>query len=161
MGVIARNLGDIHNLAMPRFCKSRADALISRLDSVKRTGSGRWMVRCPSHADKHASLSVRELDDGRILLHCFAACDVGEVLGSIGMTVNDLFPERLPDGKPERRPFPAIDVLKAIAIEAQLVAIVACDVADGVLIEAATKDRIILAVNRINAGLNAAGLHHG
>lgn len=140
---------------------SRTDALISRLESVKRTGSGRWMARCPSHKDKHASLSVRELDDGRILLHCFAACDVGEVLGAIGMTVNDLFLERLPDGKPERRPFPAADVLRAIAVEAQLVAIVACDVVQGVVLEVATKDRVLLASSRINAGLDAAGLHHG
>ncbi len=140
---------------------SNVESLISRLERVKRTGTGRWMARCPSHADKTASLSVRELDDGRILMHCFAACNVGEILGSIGLTINDLFPERLPDGKPERRPFPAADVLRAIAVEAQLVAFVGADICQGVVIGTQVKDRVFLAVSRINSGLDAGGLNHG
>ena len=140
---------------------SNAEPLISRLERVKRAGTGRWMARCPSHADKTASLSIRELDDGRILMHCFAACDVGEILGSIGLTINDLFPERLPDGKPERRPFPASDVLKAIAIECQLVAFVGADICQGIVIGTKVKDRVFLAVSRINSGLDAGGLNHG
>ena len=139
---------------------SNIETIISRLEKIKRTGTGRWMARCPSHKDKTASLSLRELDDGRILLHCFAGCNAGEVLGAIGLTINDLFPERLPDGRPERRPFPASDVLRAIAIEAQVISIVAVDVAQGVMIESAVKDRVLLAVSRINAGLDAAGVRH-
>ena len=139
---------------------SNIETIISRLEKIKRTGTGRWMARCPSHKDKTASLSLRDLDDGRILLHCFAGCNAGEVLGAIGLTINDLFPERLPDGRPERRPFPASDVLRAIAIEAQVISIVAVDVAQGVMIESAVKDRVLLAVSRINAGLDAAGVRH-
>jgi hypothetical protein len=119
------------------------------------------MASCPSHADKTASLSLRQLDDGRILLHCFAGCNVHEVLSAIGMTINDLFPQRLQDGKPERRPFPAADVLRAIAIEAQVVSIVAADLVEGVVLDAKTKDRVFLAAERINAGLTAAGVNHG
>lgn len=62
------------------------DALLSRLDGVKRTGPGRWIARCSAHDDRHASLSVRELDDGRVLVHDFAGCSVEEVLAAVGMT---------------------------------------------------------------------------
>ena len=141
---------------------SNIESLISRLERVKRTGTGRYMARCPGHEDRTASLSVRELDDGRILLHCFAGCGVGEVLGAIGMTVNDLFPERIQSttGKPERRPFPAADVIRALAFEVNVVAVVAADMAQGVVIDTKTKDRVLLAVGRINSGLDAAGVRH-
>jgi len=135
--------------------------LLSRLEKVRRTGQGRWMACCPSHADKNASLSLRELDDGRILLHCFACCGTDEVLDSIGLKIEALFPERLDDGRPERRPFPAADVLKALVIEVQLVAMVASDICKGVVLDDRTKDRVFLAVQRINAGLAAGGINHG
>ena len=140
---------------------SSLETLVSRLNKTKCTGSNRWMAECPSHSDRTASLSIRELDDGRILLHCFAGCDVGEILDAIGLTVNDLFPSRMPYAKPERRPFPASDVLRGIAFEAQIVAIAAGDMVQGVVLDAKTKDRVFLAAGRINAGLEAAGVNHG
>ncbi len=42
-----------------------ADVLLSRLDGACRTGPGRWIARCPAHDDRHPSLAVRELEDGR------------------------------------------------------------------------------------------------
>ena len=53
-----------------------AATFLDRLDGVKRTGAGRWLARCPAHDDKRASLAVRELDDGRVLVHDFAGCAV-------------------------------------------------------------------------------------
>lgn len=38
---------------------------------TKRTSQG-YMALCPNHADRNPSLSVRETEGGRILLHCFA-----------------------------------------------------------------------------------------
>ena len=64
---------------------SAADLLLSRLDGVRRTGSGRWIARCPAHDDRRPSLSVRELDDGRTLLHCFSGCSPDAVLDAIGL----------------------------------------------------------------------------
>lgn len=102
-----------------------ADLLLSKLDGVKRTGQGRWIARCPAHADKRPSLSVRELDDGRVLVHDFAGCGAHEIVSAVGLQITDLFPPRPDDpahvGKPERRPFPATDILRAIAFEALLV----------------------------------------
>ncbi len=45
-----------------------ADRLLSALDGVKRIGVDRWLTRCPAHDDRRPSLSVRELDDGRLLV---------------------------------------------------------------------------------------------
>ncbi len=137
------------------------ETLLSKLDRVKRTGQGRWMSRCPSHPDKNASLSLGEKDDGRILLHCFAGCGTDEVLDAIGLTIEALFPERLADGRSERKPFASVDVLRALAIEVQIVSIVAADIAKGVVIDTKTKNRVVLAAQRINSGLVAGGISHG
>jgi hypothetical protein len=106
-----------------------ADLLLSKLDGVKRTGQDRWLARCPAHGDKRASLSIREVDTGATLVHCFAGCSVHEVVGAVGLELSDLFPSRPADpahvGKPERRPFPAADILRAIAFEAVVVGVAA------------------------------------
>lgn len=70
-----------------------ADALLLRLDGVKRTGPNRWIGRCPAHDDRSPSMAVRELDDGRVLVHCFAGCSVEEILSAAGLEFHALFPE--------------------------------------------------------------------
>lgn len=137
----------------------RVDELLSRLDGVRRTGKDRWMSRCPAHGDKGPSLSIRELDDGRVLLHCFASCSVHEVLSAVGMTVEDLFPDRIngQGSKGERRPFPAADVLRAISFEATVVAIAASVVARGEALSEVDRWRLLLAAQRINAAVQETG----
>ena len=141
---------------------SSAERLLSRL-TAKRMGPGRWICKCPGHEDRTASLSVREIDDGRLLIHCFAECNPNDVLSAVGLTMNDLFPERLTgtSGKPEKRPFSAPDVLRAISFEAQIVAIVAIDLSKTHAVSNEIKDRVTLAAARIQAGLTAAGVNHG
>ena len=101
----------------------KADAIIDRLEKVKQTGAATWLARCPSHADKSPSLSVRELDDGRVLLHCFAGCSVHEVLGAVGLDFDALFPDKPKDDfvRGTGRPFPAGDVLAAVADDITLI----------------------------------------
>jgi len=60
-----------------------ADDFLGLLDKVKNTGQGRWIACCPAHDDRSPSLSIRALDDGRVLVHCFAGCDVGSVLEAV------------------------------------------------------------------------------
>lgn len=69
-----------------------ADSLLERLEGVRPNGRGRWMARCPVHEDRSPSLSIRETDDGTILLHCFAQCPATDVVTAIGLTLADLFP---------------------------------------------------------------------
>lgn len=139
-----------------------ADLLLSKLDGVKRTGEGRYLARCPAHADKRASLSIREADDEKILVHCFAGCSVHEVVSAAGLEISDLFPPRPSDsahtGKPERRPFPATDILRAIAFEALVVSCAAATMATGEALALADRDRLKLAAARIQNALRAGGL---
>lgn len=136
------------------------DQLLSRLDGVKRTGKDRWMARCPAHEDKRASLAITELGDGRVLCHCFALCDVQSVLSAVGLEFDALFPERAVDThcKVERRPFPASDVLRAIAFEARIVSLAALDMAHGRTLSEEARTRLLLANQRIAGGLSAGGL---
>ena len=137
-----------------------ADALLSRLDRVKRTGVGTFLARCPTHDDRRPSLSIRECDDGRVLLHCFAGCAVDDVVAAVGLKLEDLFPDRGIGHRrlPERRPFPAQDVLRALALEALVVVILARQVADGHELTAEDHARLVLANSRLLNGIDAAGL---
>jgi AAA domain/CHC2 zinc finger len=69
---------------------SAAQVVLGRLDRVRRSGQG-WVARCPAHDDKTPSLSVRETDEGNVLVHCFAGCLPEEVCGAIGLNLAALF----------------------------------------------------------------------
>ena len=60
-----------------------AESLLSCLDNVRETRPGYWLACCPAHDDRSPSLSIRELDDGRILIHDFAGCPPQDVLGAV------------------------------------------------------------------------------
>ena len=138
------------------------DNLLSRLDKVRRTGNGTYQACCPAHADRSPSLSIRELDDGRTLIHCFGGCDVQDVLAAVGLTFDDLFPPRpIQYGKCERRPFPAADVLRAIGFEALVVAAAGVSLLAGHPFSEVDRERLILAVQRIQSAMTAAGVAHG
>ena len=136
------------------------DTLISRLDKVRRTGRGTWIACCPAHADKSPSLTIRETDDGKVLLHCFTGCSALEIIDAVGLEMSDLFPPRQHHGKPERRPFPAADVLRALAAEALVVASCGVSRLAGRFTDA-DRERLILAVQRIQSGITASGIAHG
>lgn len=128
-----------------------ADILLSRLEAVKRTGDGRYVARCPAHADRRASLAVRDLGDGRVLAHCFAGCSIHEVVNAAGLTLSDLFPLRDTDGRPERRAFPAADVLRALSVETMIVGVAAADMAKNKRLKPDDLARLSLAAERILA----------
>jgi hypothetical protein len=74
---------------------SATSKVLDRLEGVKQTGAGRWMARCPAHEDRSPSLSVRETENGRTLLHCFGSCPNGDVLSAMGLRMSDLFEKPL------------------------------------------------------------------
>lgn len=128
-----------------------AESLLSRLERPRRTGRDRWVAKCPAHKDKTASLSVRELEDGRVLLHCFAGCEVGAVLGSIGLDLVDLFPPRDGPGagrQAERRPFSVRDLISALQAELAVAWVLLTDLAAGKAPTAADRRRALKARDR-------------
>lgn len=70
-----------------------AQDILSRLQGV-RGGRGQWTARCPAHDDRQNSLSVSEGNDGRVLLHCHAGCDVDRITAALGISPADLFPDK-------------------------------------------------------------------
>jgi hypothetical protein len=147
-----------------------ADNLLSRLDGVRQTGPTTWRARCPAHNSKGLTLAISELDDGRVLAHCFAGCEISKVLAAVGLDIGTLFPTQSPghhdtkNGKrygSERRPFPAADVLRCVAYEALIVVMTTVSVLAGEPLSPDDRDRLMLAAARIQAALDAAGLRHG
>jgi archaellum biogenesis ATPase FlaH len=73
---------------------SPIDLVLSKLEGVKPAGSGRWMAKCPSHADGTASLSVHESETGNAVLFCQANCKTETVVGDLELSMTDLFPPK-------------------------------------------------------------------
>ena len=74
-----------------------AAAFLDRLHGARPTGHNRWLAKCPAHQDRRPSLSVRELDDGRVLVHDFSGCTVADIVAAIGLELHDLFPPAQPN----------------------------------------------------------------
>ena len=131
--------------------------LLNRLEKVKGS-KGRWTACCPAHGDKSPSLAITMLDDGRILLKCFAGCSAYEIVSAVGMDMTDLFPKETKLGyrsdnqavKSERRPFYATDLLKIIHFEALLTGIAAFDLSEGRHVSTEDRKRLKTAFERIN-----------
>jgi len=135
-----------------------ADKIITLLEGVKTTGQDRWIARCPAHEDLSPSLAIKEVDD-RILLHCFAGCDVYEIISALGLELSDLFPEKIHSGnKPVSRPFPAVDILRCLTSEITFLIVCASDLANGEKLGQEDKDRLLLSASRFRSALTAGGL---
>lgn len=133
------------------------ETILDRLDKVKPTGRDSYKACCPAHQDKSPSLAIRALDDGRILMKCMAECPTQSVLDAMGLSMEDLFPERLGDFKREKRPFNAAQLLQLISQETTIVAMCASSLTSHPLNDT-DRARLLTAVNRINGALHAAGL---
>ena len=74
------------------------DLVCGRLEALgldcRRNGAG-YRSQCPGHDDTLPSLSIKEAEDGRVLLHCFAGCSLGQILDPLSLRKSDLFPPRL------------------------------------------------------------------
>jgi hypothetical protein len=122
---------------------------LSYFEKSYRSGKDEYQCLCPAHNDKTASLSIKNLPDERILIHCFAGCAANDILGAVGLTFDDIVPKRLGDFKPVSKPFNPYAVLKAISNETLLVALAGLEVANGKTLTQEDKDRLMIAVNRL------------
>lgn len=66
--------------------------VLSRLEKVKKNGDGHKAL-CPAHDDSNPSLSIKQ-DGDKILLNCFAGCKTEDVVKAMGLTMQDLMPNR-------------------------------------------------------------------
>jgi hypothetical protein len=137
---------------------SALETLLSRLTKVKGKRDS-WTACCPAHEDKSPSLAVRQIDDGRILMHCFADCSIQSIMAAIGMDVGDLFP---PDEKrqfytdpmkPMKVSFYATDLMRIINFESTILQIAAFDVSEGKSLSDNDRKRVRLAHERITEAM--------
>lgn len=77
--------------------------ILTHLEGVKGGGT-QYIARCPAHNDAHQSLSVSQGQDGRVLLKCHAGCHVTKIVGAMGLTIKDLYPEPRPKRPYKKRP---------------------------------------------------------
>ena len=56
---------------------------------VRKSGNGQYMALCPGHHDSKPSLSIKEAD-GKILVKCFAGCELADILKPLGLETKDL-----------------------------------------------------------------------
>ncbi len=98
------------------------DKLLSRLDRVTERSGGQYLACCPAHEDKSPSLSIKEVDGGRVLVYCFAGCTAAEVCASVGLELRDLF--RVGESQQRYQVGPRLshgDLLALLATEANVV----------------------------------------
>ena len=64
---------------------------VAQMLNAKRVKKGEWIAKCPSHADSHPSLSIKEGTRG-VLIYCQSAhCTLKEITAAMGIKVSDLF----------------------------------------------------------------------
>ena len=136
------------------FNDNPADRILQRLVSVRQTGPDQWVARCPAHEDKSPSLSIKQADD-RVLLHCFAGCETGDVLAAVGLDLKDLFDRPLEHHrKPlsafqRKRHGQAAEALKALLHESRVVWCLAEQMHAGFNLDPADRERLKLAMTRV------------
>lgn len=127
------------------------DTLLAKLDGVQGRGP-RYRAICPAHPSKHKSrtLAVYEADDGRILIHCHAGCEVSAIVSAVGLELSDLFPDKpLPDGvKPIKRPWSARQLVEALETECMVAWVLLRDMGNGKVMTRSDRERAKLAAER-------------
>jgi hypothetical protein len=133
------------------------DTLLSGLDKVRGAGHGKYVACCPAHDDRSPSLAIKECGDGRILLHCFAGCDIETICDALGLRLADLMSDSPIDHHvgQVRRTMPARDALQSLDHESLVVATIANDIHRHHTIDEATWDRLAQAVMRIGIARDA------
>ncbi len=133
------------------------DRLLARLDRVREVGPGKWVASSPTREDRHPSLAIRELPDGRVLVHDFAGDSAAEIVAAVGLALSDLFPGPVGHHLPKAKAtFPALPALRALAFEARVVFEAAATLAAGAALSAEGLDRLVVALERIDAALRVA-----
>ena len=129
---------------------SPIDSVLARLDGVQRAGKG-FKARCPAHPDRSPSLSLKECDDGRVLIHCFAGCEPAAVLEAVSLNMAHLFPPSPGSEKkvPKLQGISDRDLRQALELEKQILFIVKADQAKGKAISPTDWERGKLALQRI------------
>ena len=125
--------------------------LLSKLDNVKPTGSGKWIACCSAHPDKSPSLAIKQTDDGKLLLHCFSGCQVSDIVAAVGLELSDLMPENPSYQKGTKPPkFNKYELFDRLAFEAVILSLAIRQLLAKEDLSPDDLSRVLLAENTIN-----------
>lgn len=138
------------------------DRVLRHLDGVQQTALDKWIALCPAHDDRRPSLSIREAEDGKVLLKCWTGCGAADIVAALGLSLADLFPgDRRSLSHhgtgPLRKPFDYRDALQGIAHEATVARLIVAAVNRGDELDAESLGRLALAEERISDAMARAG----
>lgn len=154
-------------------------AILDRLERVRKVGAARWVACCPCHESaSKSSLSIRELPDGRVLLHDFGGCAASAVLDAIGVDLAELFPDdgdrdargrsagyrdeqRRRDARQSRETIDPRHALAAISADVLTAAVLVGDVADGRMDADRARPMLWNLAARIESARMLSGVAHG
>jgi hypothetical protein len=125
------------------------DNLILLLNKVKKTGASSYIACCPAHNDKSPSLTLKETSDGRILIHCFAGCSIGDITSALNIEISDLYSDKTSFSPYQKQVWNAQEVLHAISHELSVVGVVCSDIKKGKVPSDDDYARFLMAINRI------------
>jgi hypothetical protein len=85
-----------------------------------------------------------------LLVHCHALCGIERIVKALGIEMDELFPEKPSTWQsPQRRSFPAADVLECVSFELAVVVTAAGNIRKGVVLTDEDHKRLLLAAERI------------
>lgn len=130
-----------------------AETIIAALQpyKVRPVGRDRYRAICPVCGERNPNtLSVGVNAEGAALLKCWKlGCDVESICASLGLDVSDLFPQTYSAPLERRRLLTPGQALDLLHDEAQLIALCGSNIAHGVELTAADRDRCLTAAGRI------------
>ena len=131
------------------------DLFIMKLEKVKSVGHNRWNACCPVHDDHNPSMSIRLLENDRLLFHCHSCHANGvDICEALEIDISELFPKTDKNYKRERVPFPADQILAALVSEAGIVTAASYAIANGEKLSDSDVNRVGVARDRLTEALN-------
>lgn len=122
--------------------------LLNKLNKVKKTGNDKWVACCPAHNGTKQSLAIRD-DNGKVLIHCFAeGCAIMDILGAVGLSLDDIQPKLAGEFKSQKRPFYAGDILE-ISRDEMMVAYMICKKMLDATVNANDMERLLKCTSRL------------
>ena len=128
------------------------ETLLSKLDKVKPNGQNKFLALCPAHPDKSPSLAIKQADNGKILIHCFAGCQVTDIVAAVGLELSDLMPDDPTYKKSSKPPaFNKYELFDRLAFEAVILSLAIRQLLNGEMLEQSDLSRVAQAENVINS----------
>jgi hypothetical protein len=79
-------------------------------------------------------LSIRETDEGSVLIYCFGGCSINSIVDSIGLDIAELYPPRKKSGKEPKKIsklFSSTQALQLLSKDSLLIILLGVDVIKG------------------------------